>query len=444
MSRKLSVCALALCAGALPGVASAQSAEPMAFVANNGNLIGAVSSMRFTPDGEPVFVDKVITGQREPGDPTEPGTNAYSISLSPNGRWLATTHTTASTTVEQVTVMRVGRDGSLEIAGTFQTPNSPLDLTWINNELLAVTRTQFGGDNRVYVYRWDERTLQAEEVDNQPTGGFNSSLHLHPSRRILYANDSLVNAIRVFSIDASGQLTLIQEEGTGDVFPLMPQTTNDGTRLYAAGGISSGNQAVLAFDVDPDGFLTPLPGTPFQSTGPSPNRIRFSGDDDYAFIGHGNDATVRSFRIDPTTGNLEATGFIFDVGVQGSIGDIRRLGDWLLVTDNTTISGNLGGLYSFTIEPDGFLTQNGSIGDTGEGQASRIAVWAMECPADLTGSATFGDFDYGVPDGQVDINDFFYFLAKFEQGDPIADINGDGEIDITDFFEYLDLFAQGC
>lgn len=55
-----------------------------------------------------------------------------------------------------------------------------------------------------------------------------------------------------------------------------------------------------------------------------------------------------------------------------------------------------------------------------------------ECIADWNG------------DGEVDINDFFAYLADFEAGEPRADLNNDGEIDINDFFIFLQEFEAGC
>jgi len=79
------------------------------------------------------------------------------------------------------------------------------------------------------------------------------------------------------------------------------------------------------------------------------------------------------------------------------------------------------------------------------------------CPADLTTSSNPADPGYGVPDGQLDANDFFFYLDRFAAGDlAIADLTGssnpsdpgfgipDGLLDASDFFFYLSLFAQGC
>jgi len=82
---------------------------------------------------------------------------------------------------------------------------------------------------------------------------------------------------------------------------------------------------------------------------------------------------------------------------------------------------------------------------------------APVCEPDLTGTTDPNSPDYGVPDGLVDANDFFYFLDRFAAGDlSVADLTGssdpnssdygvpDGTLDANDFFFYLSLFAAGC
>jgi len=65
-------------------------------------------------------------------------------------------------------------------------------------------------------------------------------------------------------------------------------------------------------------------------------------------------------------------------------------------------------------------------------------------PADVSSGAR-----PGIPDGQLDANDFFFYLDRFAAGDLIADFTGssgvpDGVLDANDFFVYLSIFADGC
>ncbi len=79
------------------------------------------------------------------------------------------------------------------------------------------------------------------------------------------------------------------------------------------------------------------------------------------------------------------------------------------------------------------------------------------CAPDLSGSSDPNDPAYGVPDGNLDAADFFYYLDQFSAGNlPVADLSGstdpndpaygvpDGTLDASDFFYYLDLFVAGC
>ncbi|MCC6285791.1 MAG: hypothetical protein IT439_10940 [Phycisphaerales bacterium] len=92
------------------------------------------------------------------------------------------------------------------------------------------------------------------------------------------------------------------------------------------------------------------------------------------------------------------------------------------------LPGNLG--YAFTVEFEG------------------------GCAADLTGSSDPNDPSYGVPDGDADADDFFFYLDLFVANN--GDLSGssdpndpsygvpDGDSDADDFFFYLDLFVAGC
>ena len=94
------------------------------------------------------------------------------------------------------------------------------------------------------------------------------------------------------------------------------------------------------------------------------------------------------------------------------------------------------------------------FGDTG--RVYRI-VQAPACGPDLTTGAVPGVAGYGVPNGVLNNDDFFYFLAEFAAGNAgVADVTTgaipasagygvpDGVVDNDDCFYYLALFAVGC
>ena len=81
----------------------------------------------------------------------------------------------------------------------------------------------------------------------------------------------------------------------------------------------------------------------------------------------------------------------------------------------------------------------------------------VACHADLTGSAVVGQPTYGVPNGVLNNEDFFYFLAQFAAGNQqIVDLTtgavpgqafygvSNGVVSNDDFFYFLSLFAAGC
>jgi hypothetical protein len=85
------------------------------------------------------------------------------------------------------------------------------------------------------------------------------------------------------------------------------------------------------------------------------------------------------------------------------------------------------------------------------------AIAGGGCAPDLTTGAIAGQPGYGVPNGVLNNDDFFYYLAQFAAGNlAVADlttgaISGqpgygvpNGVLNNDDFFYYLAIFAAGC
>ena len=79
------------------------------------------------------------------------------------------------------------------------------------------------------------------------------------------------------------------------------------------------------------------------------------------------------------------------------------------------------------------------------------------CPPDLTTTAIPGSPGYGVPNGVLNNDDFFYYLAQFAAGNlAVCDLTTtaipgspgygvpNGILNNDDFFYYLAIFAAGC
>jgi len=86
-----------------------------------------------------------------------------------------------------------------------------------------------------------------------------------------------------------------------------------------------------------------------------------------------------------------------------------------------------------------------------------IGTQASGCDPDITTGAVPGQPGYGVPNGVLNNDDFFYFLAQFAAGNlAVADVTTgavpgqpgygvpNGVINNDDFFYYLAIFAAGC
>ncbi|MFG0327547.1 MAG: lactonase family protein, partial [Phycisphaerales bacterium JB037] len=414
----------------LAGTASAQVAvgERLVVVSNNGNLEGSVTSFLLDSEDAPVFVNRVVTGVTDSTSNPVPGTNAYAIDISPDGRLIAVSHATAFTGQEQLDIFTVAPDGTIALLDSGSTPDSPLDLKWVNNSLLAVTQTSFGGANGVHLYRVNRDTGSLNRTDFEGVGSFLGYLAVHPSRRFIYGGDGSGNAIFVIEVDADGNLDLIQTVFTSPTYALDIDLTSDGTKLYVAGGISNGRNNVLGFDVAPNGTLSPM-DTPLNiSAGNSPKGVTVSADDALLYVDHGTDATVRSFFIN-ADGSLTSTGNVFDVGLQGSHGETATLPGVVLFTDDTTAIDGIRGLYSFGVDATGsFANQNGPIVDTQGISPEHLVAWQRLCNADLTASGDPNTLTYGVPDGDADADDFFFYLDAFVAGDlGVCDFTGSSD-----------------
>ncbi|MBX3365159.1 MAG: hypothetical protein KF866_10365 [Phycisphaeraceae bacterium] len=117
----------------------------------------------------------------------------------------------------------------------------------------------------------------------------------------------------------------------------------------------------------------------------------------------------------------------------------------------TGIASHFGSLFSTNTGPNPPASNSSII------NSYQIDGQVAGCRGDLSGSSDPNSPDYGVPDGQIDSSDFFYFLDQFAAGNlSVADLSGstdpndpgygvpDGQLDASDFFFYLDLFVAGC
>ncbi|HZW09857.1 MAG TPA: GC-type dockerin domain-anchored protein [Phycisphaerales bacterium] len=405
---------------AAAGHAVAQADFPAVFLVHN--VSDSVVAYQVGADGRPVQA-----GSLDVSDwPTD-------IALSPGGSRLAVTHATSSSN-EILTIIAVGPDGALTKMGEFGIPDSPLAADWLADDLVAVTSSTFGASSfRVYRYSEDPAP-SLTLLDTESPGGFATALEPDLHAGLLYVNDSVNNVVRVYAINADGTVDALTLSGSGG-YPIDIKLTPDKLSLYGGGGISGDGHRIVGFDLDPStGGIGPMPGSPFHSPGQSPAYLCAPSGGDYLIVGHGTDATVRTFAIDPDDGSLEYTGFTFDVGLQGTIGDIVELNGFVFITDESTSLDDIYGLYSFILNADGTMTQNGPVLETPGTRPETMVVWnpAPSCPADFNG------------DGEVNTLDVLAFLNAWSAGDPSGDFNGDGEVNTLDVLAFLNAWTAGC
>ncbi len=448
---KIGLCVAAAALAGVAGSAAAQSVSPAAFVSNNGNLRGSITSYRVNSDGTLTLVQDLVTGERPSGGAYVNGTNAYSISISPNGKYVAVSHATGLTN-EMVTVVRVNADATLTPYTTFPVPDSPLDLLWLGDDALAVTETRSSGTNFVRVYRFNEAAGTFTQFDSEVVPGFCSSLALSADGNWLVANQSPLGGsatVHSFRVNADRSLTYASGASFSGYALGLCFGPNDGA-VYACAG-SLGNWITgYGFNAD-TGQLSYLAGTPYAVPGSSPKQAVLSPSGTKMLVGYGSDGAVRSFTVDPENGDIAATGHLFDVGIQGSLGAIATLLvqgaggplELALFTDRETYDGTGRGLCSFVIEADGSLTQKSLRVDGGGIAPNDVVAWAGV--AGGGGGCGTADFDGdGDTATDADIEAFFACLAGnccatcWSGG---ADFDGDGDTatdaDIEAFFRVL-------
>jgi hypothetical protein len=428
----------------LAGAAFAQSTSPAVFVANNGNLRGSVSSLRINPDGSLTFVQDFVTAQ-VPSGQSDPGTNAYAITLSPNGRYLITSHTTANTITERLSILRVHEDATLSLAANASTPDSPLDVEWLSDSLVVATRTRTSGTNEVILYAFSENPVGLTEVHRAAAGSFASRLAVADQGRLLLVNDSPLaggGQLRVFRVDhVARTLTELGSLPTLTTYALGMGLTPDHSMVYLGGGAATPYRiGGLTLDLS-TGSLGYISGAPWISSGQSPKECVVSPDGQFVYVGHGTDSTIRVHARD-ADGALSEIGQVYDVGIQGSLGDMETLRiagangplDLLLFTDKETFDGTPRGIFSAAIQPNGQITLRTERLDTGAISPNDLAVWAG-----VPGASCDPDFN---ADGNVDQDDIAC-LAQLVAGDPSCssndpDFNADGNVDQDD----IDALAQ--
>ncbi len=186
-------------------------------------------------------------------------------------------------------------------------------------------------------------------LSTQPTVTF-----VTPVARFAYVANSGDNTVSGYTLDlTTGQLRHNGYALTG-ASPSAVATDTAGKFLYVA---NSGSASVSGYTIASDGFLNPMPGSPFATgttAGAAPKALSVDPSGKFLFVANGGDETVTTFDIDPVTGGLSSSSNIATGVLPSGLLNVR--GKYLYAANKT--SANISG---YSIDPNtGVLSTLGS------------------------------------------------------------------------------------
>jgi 6-phosphogluconolactonase (cycloisomerase 2 family) len=172
-------------------------------------------------------------------------------------------------------------------------------------------------------------------------------------------NQTFHNTISAFQINSDGSLTQISGSpflsggngAQGPIGGLAIAAESSGNYLYATNGA---NGTVSALKIIPsNGSLSPVPGSPFRVGGESgPYYVAASADGRFLFVTNSFSTQIRAYAISPRTGSLvELPGSPFAAGANIEVMKVTANGKFLIATANS-----INALAVFSISPKGALT----------------------------------------------------------------------------------------
>lgn len=167
------------------------------------------------------------------------------------------------------------------------------------------------GLDKILVYELDLEAGKLKEhgAASVTPGGGPRHFAFHPNRRFGYIINEMGNTVTAFTYDeGAGALSEIQE------IPTIPEdfsehsdtadiaVTPDGRFLY---GSNRGHDSVAMFAIGADGCLSPLGN---QAVPATPRSVAIDPSGTFFYSGGQNTNIIPVFRIDETSGRLQATG----------------------------------------------------------------------------------------------------------------------------------------
>ncbi len=409
--RTLTAVILTACAAG----ASAQPAVRSLYVTNNVGSPGSVAAFGVDTNGALNPLGNALAGF-----------NPQGIALTPDGRYAIVINGTSNDAVEEVYALPLNADGSIgSPAAPTLYPDGNLSLAVTSDGWIIIPAVDIDGVTSSFV----NALGRVEEVDRELAGTFPTAAASTPDGRFVYVCGSGSANLRSFSMNqATGDLTPIgSPQGSVTIFALVAHPSLP--VLYGSTGLQN---IIQKYDIQNDGTLVFDDGYP--SGGNSAVEFAVHPEGTYLYVCHVVSDSLTVLPINPD-GSLAAS--IQTIAIGSDIRDVVTDGEFVYVTDESSISGSPVGVLVYKIAADGTLDQIGPATPTGGGRPQYMAVWvppSVECAGDTNG------------DNIVNFTDLNAVLAAFGMtGAGLAgDVNGDEIVNFTDLNIVLANFGNTC
>lgn len=397
------------------GLAFAQPSVKSLYVTNNVGSPGNVAAFSVDPNGVLASLGN-----------SPAGFNPQGIALTPDGRYAIVINGTQNDVVEEVFALPLNADGSIGApAAPVLYPDGNLSLDVTSDGWIIIPSVDIDGATSSFVNAMG----QVQEVDRVFAGTFPWFAESTPDGRFAYVCGSGASNLYGFSVNqATGELTPTgTPQGSVSIFALVAHPTLP--ILYGSTGLQN---LIQKYDIQPDGSLVFDNGYPSGATSCVEFAIHPEGT--YLYVCHVVSDALTVLPINPD-GSLGAS--IQTIPIGSDIRDVVTDGEFVYVTDESSISGSPVGVLVYKIDASGTLSQVGPAVPTNGGRPQFMALWtppSVECDGDTNG------------DNLVNFTDLNAVLAEFGlTGDGLAgDVNDDDVVNFTDLNIVLANFGNMC
>ena len=291
------------------------------------------------------------------------GGNPWGIAISPNGADLYV----ANWASNSVSAFSVNSNGTLAlIPGTYTTGPHPSGIAISPNGayLFTANNSYGGGVSAFSIGSGGVLSLIGTYYFNNGVTPIPLGIAVSPNGAYLYVtneNSFGSNGILAFSINSDGSLSPIPGAFTTGEAPWGIAISPNGANLYVT-NYSSNN--VSAFSINSDGTLSPIPGT--FTTGSYPMGIAISPNGAYLYVGNTHSSYLSAFSIG-SDGALSSIGT--PSGPDGGVMAFSLNGAYLYVSEVPSGAG----VAAYSVDSGGILSSIGTLAPAG--MPAGIALW---------------------------------------------------------------------